>query len=74
MGVCMKEKGRAGIYTIAGIYLLITDYSLWSRLFGTIGLEYLLMMVFAIIFAVAGAGLIGFGVYIMHSISKLHER
>ncbi len=70
----MREKGRAGIYTLAGIYLLITDYTLWSKLSGSSGLEYLLMMVFAIIFAAAGAGLIGFGAYIMRSLSKPHEK
>lgn len=66
----MKEKGRAGIYTLAGIYLIITDYTLWSKLSESTGLEYLLMTVFAIIFAIAGVGLIGFGAFMMHSLSK----
>lgn len=66
----MREKGRAAIYEMGGIYLLITDYTLWSRLSESTGFEHMLMTVFAIIFAIAGAGLIGFGTFMMHSLWK----
>lgn len=70
----MREKGRAAIYSMAGVYLIVMDYNLWSKLNTATGSEYMIMLVFAIVFAIAATGLIGFSAFIMNSSYKKEKK
>lgn len=66
----MREKARAAVYSMGGVYLLATAYNMWKGLSESSGSERLLMLAFTVVFVVAGLGMIGFGAYMMHSIYK----
>ena len=66
----MREKGRAAVYTMAGVYLLVMAYNLWDKLPQSGASESLMMAVFAIVFVVAGLGMAGFGLFLMHAFYK----
>ena len=65
MGDNMKEKGRAAIYSMAGIYLLYLAWQMFSGRAGSTGGEYILVWIGIGAFLVLGAGLIIFSFRIM---------
>lgn len=69
-----KEKGRAAIYEMAGIYLLVKAYDLFLNRAESHGNEYLAVFIFIFIFTVVGIGLIVFGTYIMIKKKKTVEQ
>ncbi len=56
MKVMWKDKARMAIYAMAGIYLLILAFQMFSNL-GTAGDERMIMIVFIILFGIVGVGL-----------------
>lgn len=60
-----KEKGRAVIYEMAGIYLLVKAVNLFQNRAQSSGGEYGLILVFIALFIIAGIALIGAGMYIV---------
>lgn len=61
-----REKARAAIYEIAGVFLLMEAWNLFRNRAQSIGGEYMLVLFFCLVFLVCGAGLIGFGLYIIY--------
>lgn len=65
MGDNMKERGRAAIYSMAGIYLLYLAWQMFVGRAESTGGEYTLVWIGIGAFLVLGAGLIIFGFRIM---------
>lgn len=65
-----KEMGRGTIYAMAGIYICITAYQMYGNLGTGTGSEQMLMIIFMILFAIFGAGLIALGGYMIYKGSK----
>lgn len=61
----MREKARFGIYMLAGIYLETLAYSMFRNLSNSTGIEWVIVIVAMIAFALIGAVLIGAGLYSM---------
>ncbi|MGN0334530.1 MAG: hypothetical protein ACI4DV_02545 [Lachnospiraceae bacterium] len=66
----MKDKGRAVIYIMAGIYLLYMACNIFGVRMDNGGSEYTLMLIFSILFVIFGVGLIGLGLYMMKKNEK----
>lgn len=66
----MKEKARAAVYSMGGVYLLTIAYSIWKDLSESSGNEHALMLVAMVAFVAAGVGMIGFGAHMTHSVYK----
>lgn len=65
-----RTKGRMAIYAMAGFYILYMAYSIFRGLPTSHGNEKILMIVFMILFAVVGAGMMVMGVYMGYKLSK----
>jgi hypothetical protein len=61
----MNEKARAGVYVLAGIYLLYMAYQVFGARMDSTGMEQTLMLVFSVIFLLCGIGLFAFAAYMM---------
>lgn len=61
----MNDKARAAIYMMAGGYLLYMAYQVFGLRMDNGGNEYMLMLIFSIVFLVFGLGLIAFGIYML---------
>lgn len=61
----MREKGRSVIYGLAGFYLLYTAYQMFQARMENGGSDYVLMIIFSIIFVVAGVGILGLAAWIL---------
>ena len=66
----MKDKARAGVYLMAGLYMLYMAYQVFSVRMDNGGSDFTLMMIFSVIFVLAGLGLIGFSIYMMKKNEK----
>lgn len=56
-----KNKARPAIYSMAGVYLMYLAYSMFQQIAVSTGGEQMLMIVFTILFAIIGLGMIIFG-------------
>ena len=65
-----KEKVRAGIYPMAGVYLIYTAYCMFREISVTSGNKQTLMLVFSIIFSIIGLAMILLGLSMTYKISK----
>lgn len=65
-----REKGRLAIYSMAGFYLLYMAYSLYGGLSKNSGAEFIIAAIAMVVFVIAGAGLIIFGIKKGYRISK----
>lgn len=61
-----KENARMAVYGMAGIYLYIMAYKMITSL-STAGSDATLMIIFSIVFIVAGSGLVGLAIWDMHT-------
>lgn len=64
------DKARAGVYLLAGVYMLYMAYQVFSVRMDNGGSDYTLMMIFSAIFLICGLGLIGFAIYMMKKNEK----
>ena len=64
----MREKGRAGIYLIAAIYMFYNAYQVFGFRNDNNGNEFMLMVIFSIVFLVAGIALFAVSAIIMKKI------
>ena len=69
----MREKGRAGVYFIAGLYLLYNAYQVFGFRNDNQGQDMMLMIIFSIIFLVAGLGLVIASFYIMKKVKEKEQ-
>lgn len=60
-----KEKGRAAIYEMAGVYLLFNAVNIYKNRAESTGGEYILICIFIAFFIIVGLGMIGLGLYIL---------
>lgn len=67
----MREKGRAGVYALAGMYLLYLAYHIFESRAESVGSEVVLIWIFIILFGILGIGLMVLGGVIM---SRIHRR
>lgn len=65
-----KDKGRAAIYAMAGVYLLYMAYQIFGSRMDNGGSDYTLMMIFCVLFLIFGIGLILFSIYMMKKKEK----
>jgi hypothetical protein len=65
-----KEAGRGTIYAMAGIYICITAYNMYVNKAASTGNEGILVFICSILFAIAGAGLVVVGGYMIYKGSK----
>ncbi len=65
-----KDKGRAAIYAMAGVYLLYMAYQIFGSRMDNGGSDYTLMMIFSVLFLIFGVGLIVFSIYMMKKNEK----
>lgn len=65
-----KEKARAAIYSMTGVYLLYTAYQIFTSRMDSVGNEYVLMLIFSVLFLIFGIGLIVFSIYMMKKNEK----
>lgn len=70
MGDRAREKGRAAIYSMAGIYLLYLAYCMFRDRADSAGGEYTLIMAAMAAFVVIGIGLIGFSLKMLKDIHQ----
>lgn len=68
-----KEMGRGTIYAMAGIYICITAYQMYGNLSASTGSEQMLLIIFMILFAIFGAGLVVLGGYMIYRGSKTQQ-
>ena len=64
------DKARAGVYVLAGLYMLYMAYQVFSVRMDNGGSDFTLMIIFSIVFLLAGLGLIGFAIYMMKKNEK----
>lgn len=64
------DKARAGVYVLAGLYMLYMAYQVFSVRMDNGGNDFTLMIIFSIVFLLAGLGLIGFAIYMMKKNEK----
>ncbi len=60
-----REKGRAAVYEMGGIYLLCMAYYLFRDRFNSQGTEYVIVVTFIAVFALVGIAMILFGTKIL---------
>lgn len=65
-----KDKGRAAIYAMAGVYLLYMAYQILGSRMDNGGSDYTLMLIFSVLFLIFGVGLIVFSIYMMKKNEK----
>ena len=58
-----RNKGRMAIYAMAGFYLLYLAKDMFQAILTSSGNEKILMIVFTVLFVIAGAGLMIFGIF-----------
>lgn len=70
-----KDRARIAIYSIGGIYLLIVAYNMFQNLDTIIGAgEYIISIVFIIVFGIAGAGMASLGIWdVYRNYKKMKE-
>lgn len=66
-----REKGRAAIYTMAGVYLLYLAYSIFQSRAESSGGEFAVIMAAMVAFVIFGVGLIVWGLRMMN---RIHNR
>lgn len=66
----MKEKGRAGVYAVAGIYFFYLAYTMFQNREASVGNEHMLVMVFSVIFVLAGIVILFMAYRIMKHIKE----
>lgn len=64
------DKARAGVYVLAGLYMLYMAYQVFSVRMDNGGSDFTLMVIFSVVFLLAGLGLIGFAIYMMKKNEK----
>lgn len=57
-----REKARIAIYALAGVYLLYLAYQMFKAL-STAGSERLILLIFAVLFALIGTAAVALGIY-----------
>lgn len=65
-----RTKGRMAIYAMAGFYLLYMAYSMFKSLPTSTDTERILMIVFMVVFVLAGGGMIIMGLVTSYKLSK----
>ena len=65
-----REKGRAAIYGMAGLYLLYLSYSIFKGRAESSGMEFTIIMIAMAGFVAAGIGLIVYSVRMMDRIRR----
>lgn len=60
-----KERARAAVYEMAGIYLLVKAVNLFMNRMESTGIEYYLVWIFVVIFIIIGIVMIALGMLIM---------
>lgn len=65
--------GRGTIYAMAGIYISIAAYRIYGNLGASTDSEHLLLIIFMILFAIFGAGLVVIGGYMIYKGSKTQQ-
>lgn len=58
-----RENGRLAIYIMAGVYLLTLVNSMIKEIPHSVGTTKIIMIVFSVLFAIIGVGMMGFGLY-----------
>lgn len=66
----MREKGRPAIYGLAALYLLYLAYQMFGARAEHGGSDYMLLMIFCVIFVIVGIGLLAFSVAVFRKQSK----
>lgn len=57
-----KKNARTVIYAMAGVYLLVLAKDMFYAISTSTGTEHIVMIVFTVLFAAAGTGLVFFGI------------
>lgn len=70
----MRNRGRAGLYCIAGAYLVYLAYSMFTTRADSAGTEYLVLMIAMVAFVIIGIALVIFGIYTMKEIHEKERR
>lgn len=65
-----REKGRAALYSMAGVYLLYLAYSIFKELTQNPDEGGIFVKIAMVAFVMIGAGMIGFGAKMMNDIHK----
>ncbi len=65
-----RTKGRAAIYSMAGVYLLYLSYSMYKEMQVNPADSGMFVMAAMVAFVVIGAGMIGFGIKMMSDVHK----
>lgn len=63
-------RARAAVYLLAGVYLLYLTYSMFKDIGNSTGSEYVLMLVFLVLFAIVGVGLLVFSLYLNYDYTR----
>lgn len=59
-----NKNARIAVYALAGVYLLILAYQMFSDFDSSlVGYERVLSVIFIAIFAIVGAAMVGFGIW-----------
>lgn len=69
-----KDRARIAIYAMGGIYLLVLVYNMLSNLGDVVTTsERTLSVIFIVVFALAGLGMVGLGIWDMHRNYKKYK-
>ncbi len=73
MGEWSNSKKRSVFYGLAGIYLLYLAYELFGNLAEVSGMEYTFCIIFSVLFAVGGVGILFFALRLFQKKEKEDE-
>lgn len=69
-----RENGRLAIYVMAGFYLLTLVGNMMKAIPNSTGTSKIIMIVFSVLFAIIGVGMMAFGMYRTYrNAKKLHQ-
>lgn len=68
--IAWKNRARPAIYAMAGVYVAYLAYCMFKQISVTSGSEQMLMIIFTIVFAILGLGLLLFGLTEGHKNAK----
>lgn len=66
----MREKGRAAVYGMGAFYLLYLAYEIFGARMDNGGKDYVMMIIFSVVFVIAGAALLTAAVIMFKNMAK----